>query len=99
MTPAPGRQHHVHRRTVHQALDSPIPPPRKQPPLRKSQLDPYKEVIDAILLEDRTRPPHRRHTIRRIWEQLVDEHDAQVSYSTVRDYVARRRQQLDADVD
>ena len=90
------RRHHVHRRTILQALDSPIPPPRKKLPPRKSQVDPYKDTIDAILMEDRTMPPHRRHTIRRIWERLVDEHDAQVSYSIVRAYVARRRQQLDA---
>jgi hypothetical protein len=93
------RRHHVHRRTILQALDSPIPPPRKKLPPRKSQVDPYKDTIDAILIEDRTRPPHRRHTIRRIWERLVDEHHAQVSYSMVRAYVARRRQQLNADAD
>lgn len=89
------RRHHVHRRTILQALDSPIPPPRKKLPPRKSQVDPYRDVIDAILMEDQTRPLRQRHTIRRIWERLVDEHDAQVSYSIVRAYVAHRRQQLD----
>jgi len=32
-----------------------------------------------------------------MWGRLVDEHDAQVSYSMVRADVAGRRQQLDAD--
>jgi hypothetical protein len=93
------RQHHVHRRTILQALDSPIPPPRKPLSPRKTQVDPHKEFIDAILLEDRTRPPNQRHTIRRIWERLVDEHDAQVSYGMIRAYIARRRHQLDTDAD
>jgi hypothetical protein len=29
----------------------------------------------------------------RIWERLLDEHDADVSYSTVRDYLIHRRPQ------
>ena len=35
-----------------------------------------------------TAPKKQRHTARRIWQRLVDEHDAEVSESTVRHYVA-----------
>jgi hypothetical protein len=35
-----------------------------------------------------TRP---RVSITNIWEQLVDQHHAEVSYATVRDYVTRCR--------
>jgi hypothetical protein len=90
------RRHHVGTRTVRQALASPTPPPRKKLPPRKTQLDPYKSTVDAILEHDRTVPRHQRHTIRRIWERLMDEHDAQISYGIVRDYVARRRRQHEA---
>jgi hypothetical protein len=91
------RRYHVHRRTILQALASPIPPPRKKLPPRKSRLDPYKHAIDTILEHDRTIPRRQRHTIQRIWKRLVDEHDAHVSYAMVRDYVARRRRQPQAD--
>jgi hypothetical protein len=42
-------RHGVHRRTVQQALTSPIPPPRKPQPDRGSRLDPFKDTVDAIL--------------------------------------------------
>ena len=43
---------------------------------------------------DREAPRKQRHTARRVWQRLVDEHRAQVGESTVRRYVAdaRRRQ-------
>ena len=43
---------------------------------------------------DREAPRKQRHTARRVWQRLVDEHGAQVGESTVRRYVAevRRRQ-------
>lgn len=47
-----------------------------------------------MLRSDVTAPRKQRHTVRRILARLVDEHGAQVSYSTVRDYVARRRPEI-----
>ena len=45
-----------------------------------------------MLREDLTAPRKQRHTARRVLARLVDEHDfTDVSYSTVRDYVAKRR--------
>jgi hypothetical protein len=90
------RRYHVGTRTILQALASPTPPPRKKLPPRESRLDPYKRQIDTILEQDRTMPRRQRHTIRRIWERLIDEHDAHVSYGMVRDYVAHRRRQHQA---
>jgi transposase len=78
----------VHRRTVREALASPIPPPRKQGPRPSPALDPWKATIDKWLDEDRAAPKKQRHTARRVWQRLVDEHGADVSESTVRHYVA-----------
>ena len=50
--------------------------------------------IDEMLREDLAAPGKQRHTARRIFERLVDEHDAQVSYSTVAKYVHRRRAEI-----
>lgn len=88
------RRFGTHRRTVREALASAVPPPRR-PVVRPSPvLDPWKPTIDAWLDADRGAPRKQRHTARRVWQRLVDEHQAQVGESTVRRYVAevRRRQ-------
>jgi transposase/predicted nucleic acid-binding protein len=91
-------RHHVHRRTVRQALASAMPPPRKTYPQRpRPALDPYTQVIDEWLLADRDVPPKQRHTARRIWQRLVAEHGASVAEVTVSRHVARRRAELGLD--
>jgi len=42
---------------VLQALKSPVPPPRKPLPARKSRLDPFKDAIEDMLLEEHDAPP------------------------------------------
>jgi transposase len=90
------RRHRCGRATVRLALANAIPPPRK-PPVRSSpRLDPFKKLIDEMLLSDVEAPRKQRHTARRIRDRLVDEHGArELSYSTVRDYVRVRRAEID----
>ncbi len=81
-------RHGVHRRTVRQALESPTPPPRKARISPAPKLNPAKPLIDAMLREDLDAPRKQRHTARRVLARLVDEHGmADLTYSTVRDYV------------
>jgi hypothetical protein len=77
-------RHRVHRRTIRQALAGPVPLPRKTP-RRTSALDQLHDPIVAMLT------PGPALTIRQIWERLLDDHDAAVSYASVRDYVTRLR--------
>ncbi len=84
----------VHRRTVREAVESPVPPPRKSPPRTTLVLDSVRELIDAMLAEDLAAPRKQRHTAKRICERLRAEHDARVSYSYVAKYVHRRRPQV-----
>jgi transposase len=91
-------RHRVHRRTVRQALDSAVPPPRKPYRQRpKPAIDAYAGVIEGWLLADRDVPRKQRHTARRIWQRLVAEHGATLSEVTVSRYVARRKTELGLD--
>jgi transposase len=91
-------RHRVHRRTVRQALESAVPPPRKPYPERpRPAVGAYAAVIDGWLLADKKVPRKQRHTARRVWQRLVAEHGASVSEVTVSRYVARRRAELGLD--
>jgi transposase len=91
-----GRRYGVHRRTVRAALAAAVPAPRRQPERRRARvLDPAAGWIDAMLREDLTAPRKQRHTIQRVYDRLMAEHDFTLaSYSTVRAYVNERRLQI-----
>ncbi|MGW3730611.1 IS21 family transposase [Streptomyces sp. NPDC000851] len=89
------RKYDVHRRTVREALSSAWPAPRRKPPPRSSRLDPFKPAVDQMLKADLDAPRKQRHTVKRIYDRLVDEFGMEgISYALVRDYVARRRPQI-----
>jgi len=88
------RRHKVHRRTVRQALASALPPPRAVPTRSAPVLGPWKPLIRAWLMADREAPRKQRHTARRVWQRLLEEHAADVAESTVRAYVADVRTEL-----
>ena len=89
------KRHGVHRRAVRQALESAIPPAKRAPEVRPApKLGPYRQVIDEILLADREAPRKQRHTARRIWQRLVEEHGAAVSERQVCRYVHDKRREL-----
>ncbi|MBC7645110.1 MAG: IS21 family transposase [Thermoleophilia bacterium] len=88
-------RHGVHRRTVRQALGNAVPPPRKQPAGRAApKLGEYRALVDQWLEADKTAPRKQRHTARRIWQRLRDEHGADVGETTVRDYVRQRKREM-----
>ncbi|MFB9968301.1 IS21 family transposase [Sinosporangium siamense] len=94
-----GRQialkYRISRNTVAKALEQAWPEPRKQMEPRTSRLDTFKPVIDEMLRADLDAPRKQRHTAKRIFARLLDEHQAaEVSYQMVRAYVARRRGEI-----
>ena len=88
------RMFDLHRSTVNKMLEYSVPPgyQRQQPP-RRPKLDPYKGVIDRILEDDQSLPKKQRHTARRIYDRLRDEHGFLGKYTIVKDYVRERRRQ------
>ncbi len=59
-------------------------------PVAKPKLGALLPVIDAILEADRTAPIKQRHTAKRIFERLRDEHGYGGGYTVVKDHVRRQ---------
>ncbi len=83
----------INARTVSKMLKFSAPPGyvRTRPPFRP-KLDAFIGVIDAILAADKDRPKKQRHTSKRIFERLRDEHGFTGRITIVKDYVAGWRQ-------
>ena len=79
-------------RTVAKMMVFSVPPGyrRKKPPARP-KLDPFIGIIDRIVEEDKRRPAKQRHTSKRIFERLRDEHGFAGGLTIVKDYVHERR--------
>ena len=82
------------RKAVTKALAHAVPPGYRQTkPRAKPAIDAYRGIIDGWLESDATRPRKQRHTARRVFERLRDEHGFTGSECTVRRYVASRKPQ------
>ena len=86
------RLFNLHRKTVRKMLEYSVPPgyQRKAPPHRP-KLAPYVGIIDQILDADQSILKKQRHTAKRIFERLRDEHGFPGHYTIVKDYVREKR--------
>lgn len=92
------KRHAVHRRTVRQALTSAVPPTPARRVWQKTKVTAFTGAIDEMLRADLSAPRRQRHTVVRILARLVDEHGAtDLTYGTVRAYVAVRRPETNAE--
>src|SRR3990172_4825856 len=88
------REYGLARETVRKMMQYSTPPGyRRQQPAKRPKLDPWVGVMDAILEEDREQPRKQRHTAKRIYQRLRDEHGFSGGYTIVKDYVRLRRLQ------
>jgi transposase len=69
------REFGLARVTVQKMLRYAVPPGyQRQQAVNRPKLGPWVSVIDAILEEDKSTPPKQRHTAKRIFERLREEH-------------------------
>ena len=82
-------------RTVSKMLAFSVPPGyRRNQPFRRPKLDAFTGIIDRILEADKLVPKKQRHTSKRVFERLRDEHGFEGGITIVKDYIfaAKRRQ-------
>jgi transposase len=78
----------VSRASVKKIMEFSIPPGyRLTAGIKRPKLDGFTGFIDQWLQEDLSRNRKQRHTAKRIFERLRDEHDFKGGYTTVKNYV------------
>lgn len=82
----------IDRKTVAKILEHSVPPGyrRSKPPVRP-KLDPFIPIIEQILEDDKSRLKKQRHTSKRIFERLRDEHGFTGGITIVTDYVREKK--------
>src|SRR5271170_5094175 len=82
------REFGISRKTIQKMLRYAVPPGyQRQQPVKRPKLGPWLGVIDAMVEEDRSRPAKQRHTAKRIFDRLREEHGFTGGYTIVKDYV------------
>jgi transposase len=85
---AVAREFGLSRESVGKMLRYSVPPGyQRQQAVKRPKLGPWLGVIDAILEEDKRRPARQRHTAKRIFDRLREEHGYSGGYTIVKDYV------------
>src|SRR5438067_11239634 len=81
------RQFGIDPRTVAKMLAFSVPPGyrRSRPPARPKR-GPFTGMIDGILATDERRPRKQRHTSKRMFERLRDDHGYSGGITIVKDY-------------
>jgi transposase len=86
------REYDIHWDTLKKILEHTEPPGYRRKGLRpRPKLDPFLPVIHQILEDDKKAPRKQRHTSRRIFERLRDEHGYKGGLTVVKEAVAARR--------
>jgi transposase len=86
------REFGLSRKTVRKMLMYSAPPGyQRSKPVKRPKLGPWLGVIDQILEDDESRPKKQRHTAKRIYDRLKEEHSFTGGYTIVKDYVREAR--------
>ena len=86
------KEYGLARETVRKMLRYSVPPGyRRQQAARRPKLDAWVGIIDQILEADKAEGRKQRHTAKRIFERLRDEHGYTGGCTIVKDYVRLRK--------
>jgi transposase len=89
---AAARHFGISRESVKKMLSFSVPPGyRRSAPVRRPKLDGFTEFIDQWLREDLGQRAKQRHTAKRVFERLRDEHAFTGGYTIVKDYIREHR--------
>lgn len=87
-------QHYgIHWQTLQKMLEHPEPPGYRLTQKRSSKLEPFLPILEEILVSDRDVHRKQRHTAKRIFERLRDEHGYAGGATIVKDAVREWKQQ------
>ena len=87
------RQFGISRETVAKMLNFSEPPGyRRTAATRRPKLDGFTHIIGGYIEDDKLVPRKQRHTAKRIFERLRDEHGFTGGYTTIKDYVRGHHQ-------
>ena len=85
------RHFNISRESVRKMLAFSMPPGyRRQAPIKRPKLDGFTEIIDGWLDGDRDVPRKQRHTAKRVFDRLREEHGFTGGYTIVKDYLRER---------
>lgn len=86
------------RKTVAKAMEHAVPPGYRMGKARACPLmDRFRPLIEQWMESDKTAPPKQRHSARRMFERLRDEHQFTGDDGTVRRFIAKLKAQLPAE--
>jgi transposase len=89
---AAARHFGISRESVRKMLSFSVPPGyRRSAPVRRPKLDGFTEIIDQWLRDDLGQRAKQRHTAKRVFERLRDEHGFVGGYTIVKDYIREHR--------
>ena len=89
---AAARHFGISRESVKKMLSFSVPPGyRRSAPVRRPKLDGFTEIIDQWLRDDLVQRAKQRHTAKRVFERLRDEHTFTGGYTIVKDYIREHR--------
>ena len=88
---AAARHFNISRDTVDKVMAFSVPPGyRRTAPIKRPKLDGFTEIIDGWLEGDLDIHRKQRHTAKRVFERLRDEHGFTGGYTIVKDYMRQR---------
>jgi len=91
------RDSKISRKAIRRAINADEPKYVRTKPVKKPVMGQYEEIITRWLIADKEMHIKQRHTAKRIYDRLVEEHGFKGGKSTVRGFVKELKEKLNLD--